>query len=375
MSWPAYPEGYMYPNEFFEPIVWKPIMTAYTTMIAIASGLAILMGLTLILNYKPLLRYLPLMGILGIASTLVLLLGPLADLRRPDQAFQIFISPHIMPSNTYPGISFIAIVAYMWPITIIVFTLVTLLVISADLLAKGGYYRILALGLKSEAEYPSYYRIARILAVILLILGLAWAFYYPGLLFTAESKLMLYNITPLLPLTYTLGALIASIFILSIASILTRIHLDNIMVKIIIVSALSIIFIKLIELLRVSFILSNIPVIDSLMRVMGGIIILTVILLILTVILGLYSLRDIRILPLASFIGFVAVILDRWVYSISVQQVSKTGIAIFPVHIDFVEALPISSLILLFLGLAVILSVILPTRSVILEKVLGGEKL
>ncbi|MEM4970189.1 MAG: hypothetical protein QXE01_02925 [Sulfolobales archaeon] len=371
-SWPSYPEGYAYPNEFVEPIIWKPVIVGYTLLIAIASGLAIITSLAVILRHKPLLRYVPLMNILGVSAYLVLLLGPLADLRRPDHAIQIFLSPHILPTSSTPGIAPIAIFALLWPVTFIVFSLTTLLILSGDLYSKGGLRRLLALGLKSEADYEKYYGVARIAAVLLLILGLVWAMYFPGLLFTAEAKLQLYNIYPLLPITYLLGSLIAAIFITSIASALIRIPLSTSLATILAASAFASIAVKLIEYFRISVMLSGMPVVSSLINVSEPLIAISIALLVSSMIIALYSMKKASTLPLASAIGFLAVIIDRWIYAVTIQQVSKTGFAIFPAHIDLVEELPIISLFALFIGIAFIISLILPLRSVVLEKLGGG---
>jgi predicted membrane protein len=79
----TYPLGYLYPNEFADPLVWLPTLFAYSLLISGADLLILALAAYLFGRLK---RAIPLLLVLGLAFFAVVLLGPLADLRNPDRA-------------------------------------------------------------------------------------------------------------------------------------------------------------------------------------------------------------------------------------------------------------------------------------------------
>ncbi|MBP1449534.1 MAG: hypothetical protein JZD41_05950 [Thermoproteus sp.] len=114
-AYPSYPYGYLYPNEFAEPVIWLPTIFAYALLIA-GAGLLILALAAYLFNRMA--RHVPLLLVLGISLFAPVLLGPLADLRAPDRAYMMMmLSPRIFPTEGNPGVSIIALMgAPAWPL-------------------------------------------------------------------------------------------------------------------------------------------------------------------------------------------------------------------------------------------------------------------
>ena len=74
--------GYYYPNEAAEPLLWHPVLFAYTLLV---SGADLLILAALAYLTGSLRKAIPLMTMLGIGFFAVVLAGPLADLRSPHR--------------------------------------------------------------------------------------------------------------------------------------------------------------------------------------------------------------------------------------------------------------------------------------------------
>jgi predicted membrane protein len=90
--------GYYYPNEAAEPLLWHPVLFAYTLLV---SGADLLILAALAYLTGSLRKAIPLMTMLGIGFFAVVLAGPLADLRSPHKAYLIFTGPHIISKHPH----------------------------------------------------------------------------------------------------------------------------------------------------------------------------------------------------------------------------------------------------------------------------------
>ncbi len=355
----SFPYGYMYPNEWAEPLVWMPVVATYMLLISIASGTAMVLGLAVAFRHGPTLRYVSVASILAIASTAALLLGPMADLRHPERAILVFMNPHIAPSEVLPGSSLIALLANLWVPFLVLIVLVSLLALSADLLASGR--RALALGLSSLEGYPKYFAVARVLSVPLVVLALIWAMYGSGLLFGAETLLYMYNVFPLLPVVYLAQALAAGSAALALASLLVRgLGIARGLALTLALSSLGVATMRLLELFRVYVLFGGVPQADALVSALGPYIWASTALFLVAGILGFSH----RLTPVAGALALVGTLVDRWGFFVEVQRVSKTGLAVLGgLHVDPVHYVEASSILLIFLGLSLLVSLVIPVKA------------
>ncbi len=355
----AFPYGYVYPNEWAEPLVWMPVVATYMLLISIASGTAMVLGLAVAFRHGPSLRYVPMASILAVASAAALLLGPMADLRHPERATLVFTNPHIAPNDAQPGSSLIALLANLWAPFLVLIVLVSLLALSADMLAAGR--RALALGLSSMERYPKYFAAARALSVPLAVLAFIWAVYGGGLLFSAEALLYMYNVFPLLPAVYLAQSLAVGAGAVILASLLAGSPgATRGLALALALSSLGAAAMRLLELFRAYLLLGGVPQVEALASVLGQYIWASTALFLAAGILGLLN----RLAPAAGILAVLGTLIDRWGFFVELQRVSKTGLAVLgglqigPVH--YVEA---ASILLVFLGLSLLASLIIPVKA------------
>ncbi|MFN4046624.1 MAG: hypothetical protein ACK4H7_04720, partial [Acidilobaceae archaeon] len=185
MSYPEYTSGYWYPNDFAEPIIWMPVVFAYSLMI---SGSALLFIAYLAYMLGVMRRLISLMLVIGLSMFLVILLGPLADLKAPDNAWKMMVGPRFLPSDANPGFSLIAFQgAIAWPLVALISIVFVLLYFSYPLHLKyaetgNPVYRILSLGVSDERRYEALEKPLKILAFIGSIALITWLV-YPATLF------------------------------------------------------------------------------------------------------------------------------------------------------------------------------------------------
>ncbi|MCS6784956.1 MAG: hypothetical protein NZ581_07170, partial [Candidatus Caldarchaeum sp.] len=149
---------YYYPNEAAAPLLWHPVLFAYTLLIS-GADLLILASLAYLSN--SLRKAVPLMTMLGIGFFSVVLLGPLADLGSPHRAYLLFLNPHLTSSSANPGISLIAIQGILWAVGLVLATAFALLTFSyysyqASLSMSGfrqKFFRVFSLNITSTAKY------------------------------------------------------------------------------------------------------------------------------------------------------------------------------------------------------------------------------
>jgi|GEM_PF-573057 predicted membrane protein len=378
MSYSTYPGGYVYPNEYAEPIIWLPVLIVYTIFISIASGSAILSSYAIITMRKSLIKIIPLTLILAVSSSLIILLGPLADLRHPEKAYLIFTSSHIVPSSTTPGIALIALMANLWIFLAVFAILVMLLFLAPDIAEKAVnarsrfsklIYKILSLGAKPGETKGIHLLLAKILSYPYMAIGIIWSTYYAGLLFTAVPIMYLYNLLPLLPVSFLIESLIITIFILLLAlfviykrnipndvlMILTKIFFGSVAFYIIIISF---------EFFRLYYEFSGQPVVDVIINRFGAINLYVLLLMILALIMGIVSsfIRSIYSLALGSILSLIGILINRWSLIIDLQTISRTGLGYLEAGIIFEWRLigNMIALPLFFVAIFTVISMIYP---------------
>jgi len=320
MSYPTYPNGYIYPNEVAVGLTWLPIIVTYMLLISIASGSALILSLGVLLNIGTLRRLTPLLLTLSLAVSLVYLLGPLADLRRPDRAFYILVSPHITPSDTYPGISLIALMAgVMWPLLII-------------LLAAIGYITIYR-GMWSSIT-------TKVLALILAFVGMVWSMYFGLLLLTHIPLLAVLNLTPLLPVESLLEsiALASSIALLALTAHYRSLEASTarILGQTIIACSLAFIALRLLQVFLLHAFKAGSPEITIFLNALSTLNTIALILAALSsiVALHLYYKSSTISSSLLAVLALLWVSSDRWLFTVNIQSISKTALSIIPASLD-----------------------------------------
>jgi predicted membrane protein len=197
----TYPLGYLYPNEFAQPLVWLPALFTYSLLISGAGLLTLALAAYLFGRLK---RATPLLLTLGLALFTVVLLGPLADLRNPDRAFLLFSHAHITPTEAHPGVSLIALMGgVVWPLAWVLAALFTLLYFSYPMHVKymatrNPLYKVLSLGVSTPERYKALKPLLKVLAALALIPLALWAV-YPATLFVMQTNLFIWQNWTLLP--------------------------------------------------------------------------------------------------------------------------------------------------------------------------------
>ncbi|RLJ71181.1 putative membrane protein [Hydrogenivirga caldilitoris] len=313
MSYFAYPHGYLYPNEFFEPILWLPVMVAYTLLISIASGSAIIGALGVITPWTWFRENRLFFLKLAAATSPVILLGPLADIRHPERGIFVLIYSHIFPSETHPGSSLIAILANLWlPFVLSVW---------------GTLFF-----LKRKPV------VSKFLAYIALFLGAVWSTYYAGLLITADTKLYLYNFLPLLPMGFFLGAILLSV---SLYGFLSG-RINSLSSKILFWTLVSFLFLRALEGLRLFILFGGTPLLENASKVYSGLNTLSLFLFLLALGLSyLSTFKGVSLLNLlSSVLTIIALVLDRWNIVVNTQLVSKTTLTTLDYNVPLSHWLP-----------------------------------
>jgi predicted membrane protein len=333
MSYPTYPGGYMYPNE---TLIWLPIIVTYIVFISIASGSAIMLSLGVLFDKSILRRMVPLFLMMSISTALVYLLGPLADLRRPDRAPYIFLYPHVVPSEMYPGISIISFMAtIMWPLLIILLFILGYLV-----LFRGMWNSI----------------VSKILAILLIVIGLVWSTYFAPLLFTTLPLLALYNFIPLLPAESFLEAIALSSSLALLALLIHYRSQEKSVAKFLsqVILACSLVFItlRLFQVFRLYAYLTGSPEALVFIEVFSNMNTIVLILAAISSILAFYiNIKGYNILTiLLALITLIWVFTDRWLFAINIQSISKTALAVVPYSLDLASWV-LESIAMAFLAL------------------------
>ncbi|MEM1948609.1 MAG: hypothetical protein QXS12_07285 [Candidatus Caldarchaeum sp.] len=356
--------GYYFPNEAAEPLLWHPVLFAYTLLI---SGADLLILASLAYLSGSLKRAIPLMTMLGIGFFAVVLPGPLADLRSAHRATLIFTSAHISPTAANPGLSLIALQTYAWLLALILSIVFALLTFSyyshqASITATGpkkAVYQFFSLGITTPEKYRNAELVAKAVAVVMLIPLTLWGIYPASMLFT-QTWNPVWRGWPLLLIIYFADTFVVAtaVFILvyyiwrlkaierEILSHILKIHAAGSLS----VAALTGLQLAVWWLWSPSMAEMVTPLIPLMYVVIG--------LLLLSFFLSLLSIRY----PLASIaVSIVALsgtLANKWNILINGQLISKTGLAFFEAELTgpwLLETLaPAAAGIALFILLSII---------------------
>jgi predicted membrane protein len=325
----TYPLGYLYPNEFAKPLVWSPALFTYAFII---SGIELLILALVAYLLGRLKKAIPLLLTIGLAFFTVVLLGPLSDLKNPDRAPLLFTNAHILPTETLPGVSLIALAgAVLWPLAWVLTALFTLLYFSYPMHVKymatrNPLYKVLSLGVSTPERYKALKPLLKVLAAMALIPLAFWAV-YPAMLYVMQTHLYIWQNWTLLPVIYltatvdtflvALAAWIIGHKLRELEASLTPIHVAAP------IACAAFLLVQIGLWLNIfggsPFYTSLAPVVDWIYVAIG--------LFMLTFALSLIALKFHAASLVASFTGLVAAILTKWNIIVRAQAGMRSGLA------------------------------------------------
>jgi len=370
MTYPfvTYPFGYLYPNEFVEPVVWLPTVFAYSLLISGADLLILAMVSYLLGRLK---KAIPMLLIAGISFFATVLLGPLADLRNPDRATLMFAHPHLSPTETNPGVSLIALQgAVLWTTAFLLAAVFTLLYFSYPMYKKylatrNPLYRVLSLGVSSEARYAAVGKALKALALVAIIPLAFWAV-YPATLFVMQTSNFVWNNWTLLPAIY-----FADVF-LTATAIAILLHWAvrwgkpdrEVLSPLLSIHGAAAMAVTALLLLQVAiwenkfggslFYNSLQPIVEWIYYAVA--------LFLVTFVLSAAASRFTPLSLIVPFTGFAGAVVNKWNIIINAQAVSKTGAGLMPVDVGHLLAeIPLMAAIVAFgVFILAVLSMIFP---------------
>lgn len=365
MSFPDYIAGYWYPNDFAEPMIWMPIVFAYAITI---SGSAMLFLAYIAYLLGKLRGVISHMLVVGLSLFLVLLLGPLADLKAPDNAWRMMVSPRILPNDANPGFSLMAFQgAFAWPLAVLISILFTLLYFSYPLYLKyretgNVIYRILSLGVSSEEKYSSLKKPLKILALVGSVVLVTWLV-YPATLFMQTSNFVWKN-SMLLPIIFFTEYLMMDISILVLLVWITKtnkLEFETLrsLITIIALASASAIIALLLQVVIWMFRFEGSPYYPAFTH-LYSLICIAVLLYFIALLTSLLSTRYVSLSIVASLAGISGTMASGWNLIVRAQDVARTGLGILEPHIHFAEYAMIIGLLSLSVFLIVLLSSIFP---------------
>ena len=347
MSGYTYPYGYSYPNEFSEPLVWLPVMVAYS-LLASGATLILIASIAYLTGWQK--RLVPYMLLTGLGMYAVVLLGPLADVRAPEHSLKFLTSLHITPSSTNLGISLISLhAALLWPITFLLAAVFAVIYLSYPTyrysLAGGrlaGLRRILSLGVSSSEKYRSYSPLLKALAVILVIPTLLWSM-YPTSILPTQTANPIWRSWQLLPLTQLAGGIVvagSATTLTYLAFTHNRVEGPSALMKLLITGSVASAFLLLLQTaywyiaLGDTFLYAAAKPI-SLWAIVAAIVFAA------AAAIAYQAIKkpSASMAALASVIGIIASIINLWNILVNAQLASKTGAATLPATLGLVQIL------------------------------------
>ncbi|MDW8083923.1 MAG: hypothetical protein RMI49_01810 [Candidatus Caldarchaeum sp.] len=355
---------YYYPNEAAAPLLWHPVLFAYTLLIS-GADLLILASLAYLSN--SLRKAVPLMTMLGIGFFAVVLLGPLADLGSPQRAQLIFLNPHLTSSAANPGISLIAIQSLLWAVGLVLAVVFALLTFSyysyqASLSMTGfrqTFFRVFSLNITSAEKYRKVEKIAKGFAVAMLFPMTMWGMYPASMLLT-QTWNPVWRSWTFLPVVYFADTFVVATAIFILAYYFwrwKRIEKDVLVAVLKIHAAGSISVAALTALQMAVWSLwspSMARMVETLTPFLYGVIAL----LMLSFFVSLAAIRYPGLSVAVSFIALAGTFANKWNILINAQLVSKTGLAVLEADLHglwFLETVsPIAAGVAVFLILSII---------------------
>ncbi|MEM2238303.1 MAG: hypothetical protein QXZ62_07415 [Candidatus Caldarchaeum sp.] len=327
--------GYYFPNEAAEPLLWHPVLFAYTLLI---SGADLLILASLAYLSGSLRRAIPLMTMLGIGFFAAVLLGPLADLRSAHRALLIFTSAHLVSTQTNPGMSLIALQTYAWVIALvlsIVFAVLTFSYYShqASLTATGvrrTVYQLFSLGVTTPEKYRKAELAAKAVAVAMLLPLTLWGVYPASMLFT-QTWNPVWRGWPLLPVIYFADTFVVATAVFILVYYIWRMKAleRDTLTPILKIHAAGSLSVAALTGLQVAVWWLWSPSMAEMVTPLLPLMYAVIGLLLLSFFLSLLSIRYPLASVAVSIVALAGTFTNKWNILINGQLVSKTGLAFF----------------------------------------------
>ncbi|MEM2016604.1 MAG: hypothetical protein QXF28_04960 [Nitrososphaerota archaeon] len=358
--------GYYFPNEAAEPLLWHPVLFAYTLLI---SGADLLILASLAYLFGSLRRAIPLMTMLGIGFFAVVLLGPLADLRSAHRAPLILTSAHIAPTPTNPGLSLIALQTYAWVIALVLSIGFAVLMFSyyshqASLTATGvrkTVYQLFSLGIITPEKYRRAKLAAKAIAVAMLPPLTLWGIYPASMLLT-QTWNPVWRGWPLLPVIYFADTFVVAtavfIFVYYIWK-LKALERDTLL-PILKIHAAGSFSVAALTGLQVAFWWLSSPFMAEMVTPLLPLMYAVIGLLLLSFFLSLLSIRYLQANIAVSLVALAGTLTNKWNILINGQLISKTGLAFLELELHGPWVLETVAPVAAGIALFILLSIVFP---------------
>ncbi len=357
---------YYYPNEAAEPLLWHPVLFAYALLVSgadllILSALAHLSG--------SLRKAIPLMTMLGIAFFSVILTGPLADLRSPHRAYLIFTNPHLVPTDSNPGISLTAFQSVVWLVALVLSVLFALLTFSyyshlASATVTGfrkALYRVFSLGVTTREKYEGAERAAKYVAVLMLPFLTLWGI-YPASLFVAQTWNPVWRYWTLLPVVYFADGFVVATALFMLAYFFWRYKAfeADVVVPILKIHAAGSLSVAALTALQMAVWWFWSPSMAAMVAPLVPLMYVVIGLLLLSFSLSLLAMRRPSAIVVVSLVALAGTFTNKWNIIVNAQLVSKTGLAFLEAELEGLWWLETVSPIALGVAVFILLSLIFP---------------
>lgn len=353
----------LFPNELIEPILWHPVIFSYALVIS-GADLIILASLAYI--SRRMTKAIPLLLVLGVSFFSAALLGPLADLRQPSRAPLTFLLAHLVPTETLPGFSFIALYSYLWLILIALSVIFLLFYQSYHLHLKslaGGrlsyLYRVLSLGVKDEERYRKLKPLLTLLAILTIMPAVFWGV-YPSVLLVFQTWIFLWRNWVILPVIFFADTFVASTAVAVLVYYIIKLARLDYDVLSPLLKVHSAGCVSVAGLLGVQLLLWNQwfegSALNSAFNVVVPIIYYAIALLMLSFVLALVSLKAVKLSILVSIVALLGVILNKWNTLVHGQLISRTGLGVLSLQLPpdwlLTTLSPIAAAVFIFIVLS-----------------------
>jgi len=358
--------GYYYPNEAAEPLLWHPVLFAYTLLV---SGADLLILAALAYLTGSLRKAIPLMTMLGIGFFAVVLAGPLADLRSPHKAYLIFTSPHITPSATNPGISLTAFQTFAWLIALILSIVFALLTFSyyahqASLTSTGirkTIYQAFSLGVKTPEKYRRAEMVAKGVAVVMIPFLTLWGI-YPASLFVAQTWNPVWRNWTLLPVIYFADTFVVATALFMLAYFFWRFREmeRDVIVPVLKIHAAGSLSVAALTGLQMAVWWFWSPMTAEMVSPLTPLMYAVIALLLLSFLLSLIAMRYPAAVLAVALVAMAGTFTNKWNIIVNGQLISKTGLAFLEAELGGLWFLETAAPIALGVAVFLLLSLVFP---------------
>ncbi len=334
-------------------VIWGILIVLYPFFTGLIAGSFVVSSLAYGFGNK---KYYKIAGLALLLSGALMTapLFPMVELKQPERATLIFTNPHIFPSETYPGVSPMAVFGVVYLAYLIVLAIEIIFTFRADMAKryeeKGGILnRIFSLGMGYDETVVKRDR-AIVKTLALIGIPLAATFHaYVGFLFSSIKARPLW-IDPIIPAHFLASAVFSGSALLVIAYyIFTKLSsekaLDVDLLKglggIMMWSLLIAMGLELIsEASRTYYSLPGEGMLfyEELISEMGirtPYYALSILILVLLLIPQLRS--NVKVLMLTSLLALVQVFMYRWMSVLTPQLLSRTAMGLLEYNIEFLE--------------------------------------